>query len=61
LESPTVGEVISRLEREGFVKVRQKGSHRRYASGSRKVTVAGKMSDHLDPKTYQSIRQQAGW
>jgi predicted RNA binding protein YcfA (HicA-like mRNA interferase family) len=61
LESPTVREVISRLEREGFVKVRQNGSHRRYVKGPRKVTVAGKPSEHLDPKTYRGIQRQAGW
>jgi predicted RNA binding protein YcfA (HicA-like mRNA interferase family) len=61
LEGPTVREVIGRLEREGFAKVRQNGSHRRYVKGSKRVTVAGRPGEHLDPKTYRRIRQQAGW
>jgi predicted RNA binding protein YcfA (HicA-like mRNA interferase family) len=61
LESPTVREVIKMLEQDGFERVRTKGSHRRYIKGSMKVTVAGKPSDHLDPKTYRSIQRQAGW
>ncbi|MBQ9041447.1 MAG: type II toxin-antitoxin system HicA family toxin [Eggerthellaceae bacterium] len=43
------------------MKVRQEGSHRRYVKGGRKVTVAGKESDHLDWKTWESIKRQAGW
>ncbi|MDR1184008.1 MAG: type II toxin-antitoxin system HicA family toxin [Coriobacteriales bacterium] len=61
METPTVREVIIRLEHEGFIKVRQKGSHRRYVKGSKKVTVAGNPREHLDPKTYRSIERQAGW
>jgi predicted RNA binding protein YcfA (HicA-like mRNA interferase family) len=61
MNNPTVREVIARLEREGFVKVRQKGSHQRYVKGTRKVTVAGKPRETLDPKTWRRIREQAGW
>jgi predicted RNA binding protein YcfA (HicA-like mRNA interferase family) len=61
LEIPTVREIINRLEREGFVRVRQRGSHRRYEKGDRKVTVAGGMKDRPKPKTYQSIKKQADW
>jgi predicted RNA binding protein YcfA (HicA-like mRNA interferase family) len=61
METPTVREVVKRLHREGFLRVRQKGSHARFVKGARKVTVAGKPSEHLDPKTYASIRTQAGW
>lgn len=61
MQPPTVREVISRLESEGFRLVRQKGSHRRYVKGNRKVTVAGDLNDNLHPKTWASIKNQAGW
>lgn len=61
MQPPTVREVISRLESEGFRLERQKGSHRRYVKGSRKVTVAGSLNDNLHPKTWASIKNQAGW
>jgi len=61
MEPPTIREVTTRLENEGFVKVRQSGSHCRYQKGSRKVTVAGKPSEHLDKATWKSIQKQAGW
>ncbi len=61
MQPPTVREVISRLESEGFRFERQKGSHRRYVKGSQKVTVAGNLNDNLHPKTWASIKNQAGW
>lgn len=61
MQPPTVREVISRLENEGFRLERQKGSHRRYVKGNRKVTVAGNLNDNLHPKTWASIKNQAGW
>lgn len=61
MQPPTVREVIRRLESEGFVHVRTVGDHRRYAKGNRRVTVAGKPSEHLHPKTWKSVRDQAGW
>lgn len=61
MQPPTVREVISRLENEGFRLERQKGSHRRYVKGNRKVTVAGDLNDNLHPKTWASIKNQAGW
>lgn len=61
VQPPTVREVIRRLEDEGFEHVRTVGDHRRYAKGSLRVTVAGKLSDHLHPKTWKNVREQAGW
>ena len=61
MEPPTVREVIRRLEQEGFVLVRVRGDHRRYVKGDRRVTVAGKPSEHLKRRTWKSIQEQAGW
>jgi predicted RNA binding protein YcfA (HicA-like mRNA interferase family) len=61
LEPPTVHEITRRLENEGFVKVRQNGSHCQYQKGSRRVTVAGKPSQHLKEGTWKNIKKQAGW
>jgi len=58
-----VGEVLSRLDREGWRLVRTRGSHRQYRHPDRPgvVTVSGKQSDTLHPKTIGSIMKQAGW
>lgn len=61
MQPPTVREVIGMLKRDGFVLVRTVGDHRRFAKGGRKVTVPGKLSDHLTNKTWKSIQEQAGW
>ena len=61
MELPTVRDVVKRLEAEGYKMIRQKGSHIRYRRADRVVTVAGKPSEHLDRKTWESIRRQAGW
>lgn len=61
MQPPTVREVIRRLEKEGFVNVRTRGSHRRYVKGDLRVTVSGKESEHLTRKTWASVKQQAGW
>jgi predicted RNA binding protein YcfA (HicA-like mRNA interferase family) len=59
-----VRDVLDRLQREGWVLRRQKGSHRQFFHADypeRRVTVAG--HPHLDlPKgTLHSIFKQAGW
>ena len=61
MQPPTVREVIRRLEREGFIKVNQVGSHRQYLKGGRKVTVPGALNEHLRWETWKSIKRQAGW
>lgn len=52
-------EVVRALERAGFVRVRQTGSHRRLVRGNRRVTVAMHTYD-MPPKTLRSAIRQAG-
>ncbi len=55
-------EVIRLLEDEGWELWRTRGSHRQYKHPSRsgKVTVPGKPSSTIHPKTLASIFKQAG-
>jgi predicted RNA binding protein YcfA (HicA-like mRNA interferase family) len=57
-----VRDAIKLIEQDGWVLVRQKGSHRQYHHSTKPgtVTIAGKESLDLDPKTERSIRRQAG-
>jgi len=57
-----VREVIDMLEMDGWYLARVKGSHRQYKHSSKKgeVTVPGKLSKTLHPKTLSSILKQAG-
>ena len=57
-----VRDVLKQLEDDGWVIVRQRGSHRqlRHPAKSGLVTVAGKPADDLAPGTLLSIRKQAG-
>ena len=61
MQPPTVREVIKMLEDDGFVLVRIAGDHRRFAKNGQRVTVSGKMSDHLAPGTWANVKRQAGW
>ena len=56
-----VRDAIKLIEQDGWVLVRQKGSHRQYHHATKPgtVTIAGKPSLDLDPKTERSIRRQA--
>ena len=58
-----VSEVLSRLRRDGWVHIGNTGAHRQFKHPVKKgrVTVSGKPSDTLPPKTLASIFQQAGW
>jgi predicted RNA binding protein YcfA (HicA-like mRNA interferase family) len=58
----TVRDAIKLVEQDGWVLVRQKGSHRQYHHRTKPgtVTIAGKPSLDLDPKTERSILRQAG-
>ena len=58
----TVSEAIKRIEAEGWVLSRARGSHRQFRHPDRPgvVTIAGKPSDTLHPKTWASIMWQAG-
>ena len=57
-----VREAIGLIERQGWRLVRQRGSHRHFKHGVRRgiVTIAGKFSDDLAPRTLASILKQAG-
>lgn len=57
-----VREIIRILEEDGWYLVATKGSHRQYKHAEKKgrVTVAGKPSSDLHPKTLGSILKQAG-
>jgi predicted RNA binding protein YcfA (HicA-like mRNA interferase family) len=57
-----VAEVLRLLEREGWELARTRGSHRQYRHPDRPglVTIAGRPSDTLHPKTWASIVKQAG-
>lgn len=61
MEPPTVREVTSRLEREGWLLKRMNGDHRVYAKDGKHVTVAGSLGQHLKKGTYAAIKRQAGW
>ena len=57
-----VKDLITLLENDGWLCVRQKGSHRQYRHASKPgtVTVAGKHSIEIPPGTLNSILKQAG-
>jgi predicted RNA binding protein YcfA (HicA-like mRNA interferase family) len=57
-----ISEIIALLERDGWELKRTSGSHRHYAHPGKPglVTVAGKPSATLKPKTEASILKQAG-
>jgi predicted RNA binding protein YcfA (HicA-like mRNA interferase family) len=57
-----VGEAIRLLERDGWILVATRGSHRQYRHPVKlgRVTVAGKPSEDLAPGTLNSILKQSG-
>jgi predicted RNA binding protein YcfA (HicA-like mRNA interferase family) len=57
-----VSEIIRLLEQDGWALKRTTGSHRHFTHPTRPglVTVAGKPSTTLKPKTEASILKQAG-
>ena len=54
--------VIELIEADGWWQVRQKGSHRKFHHPTKRgaVTVPGRPSQDLHPKTQASIIKQAG-
>lgn len=62
LASMKVGQVLRLLRREGWYRVPSRGGHRQFKHAHRpgRVTVSGKASDDLSPKTLKSILLQAG-
>lgn len=57
-----VSKLIKQIQEDGWFLVTQSGSHRQYKHPTKKgrVTIAGKPSDDLAPKTEKSILKQAG-
>ena len=57
-----VKEIIKLVEKDGWFIVRTKGSHRQFHHNRKKgaVTIAGKPSVEMNPKTLNSIFRQAG-
>ena len=55
-------EITRVVERDGWVKVAQKGSHRQYRHPAKpgRVTIAGKPNDDVPPGIQKSILRQAG-
>jgi len=50
------------IEVDGWYQVKSKSGHRqfKYPTKPGRVTIAGKASDDLAPKTFESILKQAG-
>ena len=61
MQPPTVREVIRMLKHDGWELAHTVGDHRQFVKGSRKVTVSGKLGDHMRPGIWASIKRQAGW
>jgi len=57
-----VHQVLQMLERDGWIVVAHRGSHRQFKHAVKpgRVTVAGKPSEDLAPGTLNSIMKQAG-
>ena len=57
-----VREVIRILERDGWVLVVTRGSHRQFKHPTKpgRVTVSGNMGDDMPKGTLASVRRQAG-
>ena len=57
-----VHELLARLAADGWVQVREKGSHRQFHHPTKPgtVTVAGKPSVEIPPGTLSNILKQAG-
>lgn len=57
-----VRDLLKTLHLDGWVLKNQEGSHRQLVHPVKpgKVTIAGHVSDELDPKTKKSIMKQAG-
>lgn len=58
----TIRDLMRRLADDGWVQVRQRGSHRQFGHPTKTgtVTVAGKESADVPPGTLNSVLKQAG-
>lgn len=56
-----IQQVLQLLKEDGWVQVRQSGSHRQFKHPTKSglVTLAGKPSDELAPGTLNSVLEQA--
>jgi len=61
--SMKVKELIGLIEADGWLQVRQKGSHRQFHHPTKPgtVTVSGKSSVDVPPGTLNSVLKQAGF
>ena len=57
-----VSEVLKLLQQDGWLVVATRGSHRQFKHATKqgRVTVPGKPSDDLAPRTLNSIFKQSG-
>jgi predicted RNA binding protein YcfA (HicA-like mRNA interferase family) len=57
-----VREAIQMVERDGWICIGQRGSHRQFKHPIKagRVTIPGNLGDDLKPGTLSSIRRQAG-
>ncbi len=57
-----VREIIRQLEENGWVLVRQRGSHRQFKHSEKAnlITVRGNLGDEVAPGTLQSILKKSG-
>lgn len=57
-----VSDIIKLIEKDGWKLERIRGSHRQYSHSIKKgiVTIPGKMSANLAPRTLNSILKQSG-
>ena len=53
-------EAIRRLKREGWIEVRQTGSHKQFVKNGKRMTVPDHRGD-LSPGVEKNIKQMAGW
>ncbi len=60
---PKVRDVIRRLEDEGWVQVRMRGSHRQFKHVAFRdlVTVSGPPGKDISPGLLADIQKKAGW
>lgn len=56
----TAQEAIRRLKREGWIEVRQAGSHKQFVKDGKRITVPDHRGD-LKPGVERDIRKRAGW
>ncbi|MCE2456949.1 MAG: type II toxin-antitoxin system HicA family toxin [Dehalococcoidia bacterium] len=59
---PKVRDAIRLVERDGWLHVRTRGSHRQFRHPDKpgKVTIPGHLSKDLSPSMWNSILRQAG-